>query len=63
MLACGASRLDTVTLLLDKGAALETRDTNLWTALIWAARAGSAEIMVHLLDRGADIEVKNSGGE
>ena len=36
---------------------------NTWTALIWASSRGHRETASLLLDRGADINLKNNDGE
>ena len=45
-----------VKLLLDRGADIETRDDDGFTALMWASGNGAAAVVELLLDRGADIE-------
>ena len=42
-----------VTLLLDKGADLESQDKKDWTPLRWAAREGHEAVVKLLLERGA----------
>ena len=52
-----------VKLLVDRGADVNIRGENGWTALIWAARAGNIEIVKYLLSKGADPHIKSSGGQ
>ncbi len=56
--------LDTVTLLLDKGAAIDARAKNRFhnTPLQTALLCGEREVMVHLLGRGADPNVRQGEG-
>jgi tetratricopeptide (TPR) repeat protein len=50
-------------LLLDKGANIEARGHNGYSALLWAVEDGKTNAVKLLLDRGANIEVKNYMGE
>jgi ankyrin repeat protein len=48
--------------LLDKGANIESKDKNGYTALILAAVFNNTEVVKLLLARGANIEAKNNDG-
>jgi Ankyrin repeats (3 copies) len=60
--ACGFSRNDIVTFLLDKGVALDAYDIDGQTGLHWAAMNGHLGTMQLLLARGVPLEVKNVYG-
>ena len=45
--------------LILKGADVNIKDIDGWTALIWAAEKGHKEIVEMLLDGGADVNVQN----
>jgi ankyrin repeat protein len=50
-----------VKLLLDKGAELETKDTEYGqTPLLWAAEKGHEAVVKLLLDKGAELETKDT---
>ncbi|MBN2663543.1 MAG: ankyrin repeat domain-containing protein [Bacteroidales bacterium] len=49
----------TVDLLIQNGAELNVKDNNGWTPVMYAAFYGNIEIMKFLMDKGADIELKN----
>lgn len=51
-----------VALLLDRGALIEAHSPNRTTALMMAARYGTHDSAVLLLQRGADARVKNDAG-
>ncbi len=55
-------RIDVATLLLDRGADIESKNQFDLTALRRAARNGHLDVATLLLDRGADIESKNEYG-
>lgn len=52
---CGA--IDTVRLLLDRGAAVDVRDSKGMTPLMMACRGGFVELVALLLSRGADPQL------
>ncbi len=58
-LAAAHGHVETVKLLLDRGADINAADATGWTALHGAAYFGSAEIIQLLLDRGARIPESN----
>jgi Raf kinase inhibitor-like YbhB/YbcL family protein len=62
IVASGGNCVDTVTLLLDRGAALDAKDSDGWTALIKASAAGHAEVVRLLLAKGADMSATDSTG-
>ena len=51
--------IDTVRLLLDKGADINARDRLFRTSLYYAFSSGRVDIVILLLDRGADINVRD----
>ena len=53
---------DTVKLLLEKGANINTKDSEGWTPLHHAARSGNEEIIKLLLERGANVNATNNNG-
>lgn len=59
-LLVAAKKGDTATVqaLLDKGADVNAKDKDGWTALMFAANNGHATIVQALLDRGADVNAK-----
>jgi hypothetical protein len=48
-----------VKLLLERGAELETKDSNQQTPLLWAAMYGHEAVVKLLLERGAELETKD----
>lgn len=55
-------RMKVVSLLLDRGAELEPRDRNGWTALLTALDAGQKDMIRLLLNRGADPDAADDKG-
>jgi ankyrin repeat protein len=55
--ADGAGRAAVAKLLLDKGAALDGKDSRGWTALMQAANGGPLEVVQLLLEKAADVNV------
>lgn len=49
-------------LVLDDGADVNAKTPTLWTALHFAARGGSAEIIRFLLEHGAEIDAGDCDG-
>jgi ankyrin repeat protein len=49
-------------LLLEKGAKLETKDTNGQTPLSYAAGKGHKVVVKLLLEKGAELETKDTSG-
>jgi ankyrin repeat protein len=58
MTAVDNGQIDTVKVLLDKGANINVVDNNGLTLLMYAAKSGSADMAKLLLSRGAKINVK-----
>ena len=54
--------LDKLTELIEAGTEVDAVDEMMCTPLLWAARAGQAEVVTYLLDKGADIKHKGYGG-
>lgn len=52
-----------LSLLLDRGADLESRTGTQGTPLLWACMGGSPEVLRHLLQRGADISAVTKVGD
>ena len=52
-----------VKLLLEKGAELETKNTDGRTPLSYAARNGHEAVVELLLEKGAELETKDKDGE
>jgi len=50
---------DTVQLLLDKGADVNTKDSDEETALFKASKFGNPDIVQILIDAGADVNAQN----
>ena len=61
MLAAIGGCADTITLLLEKGADVNARDKNGWTALMWVKR-NHKNTVARLLDGGADINAQEEEG-
>jgi ankyrin repeat protein len=61
--AAWEKQLDTVRLLLDRGAAPNLRGAKGWTALAIASRLGETETVRLLLERGADPYMRNAQSE
>ena len=62
IVASGGNCVDTVALLIERGAELNAKDSDGWTALIKAAAAGHAEVVRIVLAKGADTTVTDSAG-
>ncbi len=62
IVAAGGNCAETVTLLLDRGADLNAKDSDGWTALIKASAGGHAEVVRLLLAKGADMTPTDSSG-
>ena len=62
-IAASGNDLKKVSLLLEKGAELEARDTRGWTPLLLAAQFSSTpEIVQLLLEKGADVNARDTLG-
>ncbi|BCB96053.1 hypothetical protein JZK55_09750 [Dissulfurispira thermophila] len=48
--------------LLGKGADVNAKDSNGWTALIWAAMEGKIDVINFLISKGANVYVKDNMG-
>ena len=57
LVAASRNCVETVKLLLDKGADVNAKDNDGWTPLIKAASGGLTDLARVLLERGADIDV------
>jgi ankyrin repeat protein len=60
--ATGENCVDTVTLLLDRGADINVKDDDGRTALITAAAGGMTDVVRVLLQRGADMDLEDHLG-
>ena len=60
--ACTNGHLDIALFLLDKGAVVDAPSPNETTPLMMAIRAGNIQLVRLLLDRGADIRIRNQQG-
>ena len=60
--ACTNGHLDIALFLLDKGAAVDAPSPNETTSIMMAIRAGNIQLVRLLLDRGADIRIRNQQG-
>lgn len=60
--AASAGNMDAVSLALEAGASVNVKDEYNNTSLNWAALSGHLEVVKRLLEGGADIENKGSGG-
>ncbi len=54
---------DTLTMLINAGATVDTQDNDGWTRLIHAARSGDEDIVKILLEAGADTTIQSASGE
>ena len=54
--------VNSVKVLLDKGADVNAKNNDGWTALMCASEKGYAKIVSMLLKNGADVNAKNNGG-
>jgi ankyrin repeat protein/rubrerythrin len=62
MLAAFGGHVDTVRLLLEKGADVNAKEAVVGTALTDASNAGRLEVVRLLLEKGADVNAKNKDG-
>lgn len=60
--AAGSGCVEVARLLLDRGANVNAKDGDGWTALIKAAQAGHIEMVQLLMDHGADMTAADSTG-
>jgi ankyrin repeat protein len=58
-----ASKITVIKLLLEYGANMDARDKEGWTRLHWAAFGLNLQVLVVLLDRGADPHAQTNKGE
>jgi ankyrin repeat protein len=62
LLAAKDGHIDIVKLLIDKGADVNAKSSNGWTALMLASETGYIDIAKLLIDKGADVNAKSSNG-
>lgn len=55
--------LDIVSMLVDKGAAVDAQDPDLWSPLMYAAKLGDSAILQYLLGKKANPSIINSQGK
>jgi ankyrin repeat protein len=60
--ACVSRNVDTVSLLLDKGAMINDRNKDGWTPLHYATTNDRADVANLLLEKGADYSILNGDG-
>lgn len=60
-IACGEGNIKTVRRLLDSGVNVDSRNSQHFTSLMAAAIRGQAEVVELLLNRGADISLRDKG--
>ena len=60
LIACERGDVDTAQWILDRGVAVDTRDTRGNTALMVACRNCQIDVVKILLERGADVHARNS---
>jgi hypothetical protein len=60
--AAKSGDINRVKKFLKKGADINAKDNNGWTALIWAAREGKTDVINFLINNGADVYVKDNMG-
>jgi ankyrin repeat protein len=58
--ACTYGRVEASQVLLDKGAEVNAKDADGWTALMWASSVGVVDV---LLRRGANVNARTTQGE
>lgn len=62
--ACSSGDIDSVNAILESGATINGQQKmNGWTGLHWAVKRGHTKLVTHLLNHGADANVKNTKGE
>jgi ankyrin repeat protein len=61
-LAAWNGDLESVRLLVHKGAEIDHRDNEGMTACMWAAHQGHAEVLMFLLEKGANVNARNNYG-
>ncbi|KAH3731896.1 hypothetical protein Pelo_17273 [Pelomyxa schiedti] len=58
--ACRSGHLGTAAYLIERGASLEGRDVENWTALYYAANSGHTNIVKMLIERGANANIQDN---
>ncbi|OEJ15271.1 hypothetical protein BFL38_13275 [Brachyspira hampsonii] len=54
--------LETLKSLIEKGADVNAKDNDNWTALMLASDNGHLEVVKYLLDKGADVNAADNNG-
>ncbi|HFE39552.1 MAG TPA: ankyrin repeat domain-containing protein [Gammaproteobacteria bacterium] len=62
MHAAKVGDLESVKLLVEKGATVDARDSNGWTPMMRAAQKGHVEVVEYLIDKGADVNATTENG-
>ena len=57
--ACINGRLEVAMALIEKGAAIDARDSDQYTPLYWAFRSGHLEVAMALIEVGADVYARD----
>jgi ankyrin repeat protein len=62
LLAVSKGEYETVKLLAENGADLNSRDKDGWTPLMWSVHCGQDNITVYLIKKGADLDMVDNEG-
>lgn len=63
MYALNKGRTDIAKCLIEKGADINTKDNNGWTALMYASKFGMVDVVKFLIKNNADANIKNKDGK